>query len=198
MRYPDDIPMREARARFFADNAAVFGPDGGYDRKWVRLEMGPLPIYIPNTKGRKRAVGMHDLHHIATEYDATTMRGEAEIAAWEVAAGCGSMMFAWIINLWGLAIGLLIAPRRTFRAFVRGRCSDTLYHAPLLEERDHDRPVGEFRARLKLNQPAQRIRARDVAAFIGWSVVAMLSCALPIAPFALFFGVVIGIYWLVM
>ena len=63
------MPMREARARFFAEHAGLFGSDGGYDKKWIRLEMGPLPIYIPNTKGRMRAVQLHDLHHIATEYD---------------------------------------------------------------------------------------------------------------------------------
>ena len=33
----------------------------------------------------------------------STTKGETEIAAWELASGCGSMVAAWILNLLGMA-----------------------------------------------------------------------------------------------
>ena len=77
MRYDNAMSVRDARDKYFADNG--FG-DGGYHDRWVRFKIGPLPVAIPNTASRKRAVRLHDLHHVATGYD-TDLRGEAEIEA---------------------------------------------------------------------------------------------------------------------
>jgi hypothetical protein len=142
MRYPDELDMASARARYFEHNG--FGKHGGYDEPWVSFALGPVPVRIPNTRERVRAVRYHDLHHIVTGYD-TTPIGEFEISAWEIAAGCRGFGAAWLLNLAGIAGGLLRAPRRTFRAFVRGRHSHTLYgedYESLLLER-----VGNVRAR---------------------------------------------------
>ena len=46
---------------------------------------------FPNTDSRKRAVPLHDLHHILTGYK-TDWMGEAEIGAWELRAGCNSFI----------------------------------------------------------------------------------------------------------
>src|SRR5262249_39395650 len=113
--YEDAMTMLDARQRYFDAN----GFDGSYSERWVKLQAGPLALYFPNAEGRRRAVRFHDLHHIATGYQ-TTWTGEGEIAAWEIASGCGRFVWAWMLNLGGLAIGLLIAPRAIFRAFVRG------------------------------------------------------------------------------
>jgi hypothetical protein len=53
-----DVTLREARARYFQANG---------------IDDDALPP--------------HDLHHVATGFD-TTLVGEAEIGAWELASGC--------------------------------------------------------------------------------------------------------------
>jgi len=139
------MTVREARALWFAANGFS---EAVYADRWVRLRLGPIPLWFPNTAARVRAVKLHDLHHIATGY-ATTWTGEAEISGWELAAGCGRHYPAWILNAVGLIIGLLIAPRRTLRAFLRGRRSRTLYSGQF-DDRLLELTVGELRARLQL------------------------------------------------
>ena len=119
-----DSTLREARAEYF--RASGIEDDGGYDRKWVRLKLGPLPVVIPNTNGRRAALLRHDLHHVATGYD-TTLVGEAEIGAWELASGCRHYYAAWVLNLGAVLIGLVLSPRRVSRAFIRGWQCTNLY-----------------------------------------------------------------------
>src|SRR5688572_33141544 len=104
---PGEITVREALARYFEANG--FGANGGYDEPWVDFKLGPIPMPFPNTKGRVRAVGYHDLHHVLTGYTTGTI-GEFEIAAWEIAAGCKGFVAAWALNLGGMAGGLFSAP----------------------------------------------------------------------------------------
>jgi hypothetical protein len=118
IEYPTSEPVRSARARYFEANH--FGADGGYGDAWVEVKFGPIPVPIPNTEARVRAVRYHDLHHIVTGYD-TDLVGEMEISAWELGAGCEDFVAAYILNVGGLSGGAAIAPRRTLRAFARGR-----------------------------------------------------------------------------
>lgn len=162
--YPDELDMQTARARYFEANG--FGKNGGYDEPWVKFALGPLPVHLPNTKQRVRAVRYHDLHHIVTGYETTTL-GEFEIAAWELGAGCGAFVAAWVLNLAGVGGGLFRAPRRTFRAFVRGRASRSLYgkpYEPLLAE-----TVGSVRARTGTDRAAlRRATLTDLALFSAY------------------------------
>ena len=112
-RFADSMTLAEARAGFFA--VSGLGQDGGYGARWVRVESRPVPFYFPNTACRVAAARLHDLHHIATGY-ATDWTGEAEIAAWEIASGCGRYGWAWILNLGAFTVGLVRSPRRTFHA----------------------------------------------------------------------------------
>jgi len=57
--------VRDARARYFAANRF---DERGYADRWVRLQAGPIPIFIPNTRSRVRAVRVHDVHHVVTGY----------------------------------------------------------------------------------------------------------------------------------
>jgi hypothetical protein len=146
VQYSDSTPLRHARADYFRKNA--FGEDGGYGQRWVKLKLGRVPVWFPNTNGRRRAVRLHDLHHLATGYD-TTLVGEAEIGAWELAMGCADYYAAWLLNAVAVAMGLFLAPRRLLRAFVRGRGGTNLYR---LGFDDHwlDETVGALRERLGL------------------------------------------------
>jgi hypothetical protein len=183
--YADDMTMREARDRYFQRNG--FGEDGGYNDAWVDFELGPLPLPFPNTPGRIKAVKFHDLHHVLTGYE-TNALGEFEISAWEIGAGCTSIAAAWVINMSGLATGVLVEPRRIFAAFMRGRRSRTLYgetFEPLL-----DCKVGELRERF-VDDSAVAATAVDVVRFVGTallgSVIGLTFAAamLPFVPIGL-------------
>jgi hypothetical protein len=154
--------LAEARDEYFAVNQ--FGPNGGYDDAWVDFKLGPIPMPFPNTPARKRAVRFHDLHHALTGY-ATDVRGEFEISAWEIASGCADFVAAWQLNLSGMVGGLLVAPRRTWRAWVRGRQTRNLYRATY-DDALLGRRVGELRHELGLDAPLQAARALDVAFFV--------------------------------
>ncbi len=120
--------------------------------------LGWIRIYFPNTSARKRAVQIHDLHHILTEYD-TTLLGEAEIKAWEL--GSGGWQRHRIVLLFMLAaipLGLWLDPRALWRAYRRGKNCRNLF------DRECDdgilaETVGSVRARLGITaalHPAQR------------------------------------------
>lgn len=166
--YDPASTMRDARTLYFQVNG--FGESGGYDDPWVDFKLGPLPMPFPNTPGRVRAVRYHDLHHVLTGYD-TDIVGEFEISAWEIAAGCKGFVAAWQLNLGGMFGGLLVAPRRTLRAFLRGRHSRTLYGDEL--EALLQSHVGELRARMGVDRPTPSPGVADVLLF-GVSLAAGL------------------------
>jgi len=187
--YPSEATLREARRTYFDANG--FGDDGGYSAAWVDFKLGSLPFPFPNTAGRVRAVRYHDLNHVLTGYD-TDLAGEYEISAWEVASGCRDFAAAWQLNLAGMAGGMLYVPRRTFRAFVRGRRCRSLYGEPfddLLDLR-----VGEARARFLGPDPSVPATLGDrlhfvAAAGAAWVVgLLMLAVMLPLVP--------VGLLWM--
>jgi hypothetical protein len=167
--YPDALTVREARARYFAANGFK---ESGYEARWVRLQAGPVPLFILNTRARARAVRFHDLHHVVTGYD-TTWTGEAEIGAWEVASGCAHHYAAWVLNLQALAVGLLINPGAVFRAFLRGRHSRNLYRE-VFSDSLLAPTVGEMRRRLRLDPMPRPPTPRDCMAFVGWALAGAL------------------------
>jgi hypothetical protein len=165
-QYDPELTLREARAQYFALNN--FGDDGGYGDKWVKIEFGPLPIFFPNIRSRAWAVRYHDLHHILTGYE-TTLTGEAEIAGWEVATGELPNRAGWFLDLGGFTYGLLLCPRRLYRAFLRGRRSKSLYRTPFTDEL-LSRKVSEVRSALRLNQDTPAARLPDRLAFMKWAI----------------------------
>ena len=168
--YTPELTLLEARTRYFAINNFGWG---GYDDKWVKVEYGLLRFYFPNTRGRVKVVKYHDLHHILTEYS-TSLSGETEIGAWEVATGCTRNLAAWLLNLSGFAWGLVINPKGVYQAFLRGRQSANLYHLPfdaaLLSSK-----VGDLRQQLNLDKPLRPASLADNAAFVFWSLISVVT-----------------------
>jgi hypothetical protein len=183
--YADSLCLRDARRVYFDANG--FGDDGGYASRWVKVKLGPLPIWFPNTPGRVFAVRYHDLHHVATGYD-TNLLGEGEIGAWEVASGCRTLFAAWWLNLIAMWLGCFQAPDRIFRAFVRGRHTRNLYGAAF-DDALLASSVGALRARLGLAGADPVPTPRDRIAFGGWLIVAFAAWAVNssvvLAPIAL-------------
>lgn len=170
--YTPDMVLREARLRHFATNG--LGPDGGYNDEWGTFVVGKLVIPFPNSPSRVKVLSYHDVHHIVTGYDTSTL-GELEISSWEIGAGCKDYLVSWHFDLMGLAAGLLFIPRRAFRAFVRGRRTRTLFGQDV--EALYDRTVGEVAGELGLDRPAYEARASDMALFVPTALVGLVIMA---------------------
>ena len=172
-RYPDHLSLLVARSLFFRD--AKLGPDGGYGDRWVRIETKPVPFFFPNWPSRVAAARLHDLHHIAAEYE-TDWPGEAEIAAWEIASGCAGYRAAWFLNVGGFGAGLVVAPKRLFRAFLRGRRAKTnLYKSGFNESQLDQITVGMLRDQLGLRAPVSSARAAELALFGFWCIPSIFA-----------------------
>jgi len=174
------MTLRQARQEYFEHNGLG---DGGYTAKWVKFQMGPIPFAIPNTEARKKAVKLHDLHHVLTGYG-TTWTGEAEISAWEIASGCRGYLVAWVINFFAFIIGLVIAPRAVYRAFLRGRHNGNFYGVRF-QESLLEKTVGEARRELRVDQTVPPTFA-DSLMFSIWAAAPVLITA----------ALIVGIYTL--
>jgi len=195
LRYLDDLSLLEARNLFFRD--AKLGADGGYGDRWVRIETKPIPFYFPNWPARVAAARLHDLHHIAAEYE-TDWPGEAEIAAWEIASGCARYHAAWILNLGAFSAGLVIAPKRLFRAFLRGRHAKTnLYKSGFDQSRVNDITVGILRDQLGLRAALPSAGTTDVGLFLLWCISSVLIwLPLPLVTVVLLWLMVRAKFWM--
>lgn len=162
--------LRDARTAYF--DASGFD-EGTYTATWVEINLGPIPFRFPNTRGRKKTVPLHDLHHALTGYS-SKLRGEMQIASWEVGGGMRNHWDGWFLNLLTLSWGAVLFPRAALRAFVRGRRSVNFYQRDL-EPDVLDSPVEEVRKDRNI-APVDQVkpaRAGDIAAFIGWFLVSL-------------------------
>jgi hypothetical protein len=149
MRYDDGLTVREARQGYF-DRSGF--DTSGYTDRWVRLPAGLLAVYLPNLEGRKKCIAIHDLDHVATEYD-TDWRGELQIAGFEIGVGCGRYWFGWMVNSQGISLGVLLYPGDVFRAYVRGRrCTMSLFSLRQVDDAVLERTVGALREEMGLDR----------------------------------------------
>jgi len=177
--YPPEMTLGQARARYFELNN--FGSDGGYEERWIKVKVWRIPIWLPNTAGRVRAVKLHDLHHVLTEYP-TTWRGEAEISAWELGSGGLRKYYAgWILDILNLAQGLVVNPVGLYRGFMRGRRSKNLFSTQFTDEILTHR-VGEYRQLLDLESVPEKPTVNDKLIFVTWVVVSVAAYLVAIAP----------------
>jgi hypothetical protein len=137
------LTMREALDLYFQRSG--FNADS-YTAPTFTLKLLRIPFTFPSTAGRKRALPLHDFHHILTGYG-TDWVGEAEIGAWELRAGCKDLA-AYVLNGGGVVVGLLLSPSRVWRAFRTARGQRTLYREPEPYDRLLEMSVGALRERL--------------------------------------------------
>ncbi|WP_375768626.1 hypothetical protein NR798_44265 [Archangium gephyra] len=173
------LTLRQARERYFDENG--FGQGGNYDERWVRVDVGPVPFWFPNSKERVRALRFHDLHHVLTGYH-TDFPGECEISAWEVGGGCTDHWVAWLLNLSGMGAGLFFMPRRVARAFLRGAHTGNLYRAEYGEAL-LGKTVEEMRSAMRMDEPVPAPSWKERLAFAGWSSAALLLSAVSVGAF---------------
>jgi hypothetical protein len=84
-----------------------------------------LVLPIPNPAARKQVLPFHDAHHLVTGYG-TDWVGEAEVSAWALGSRGRSTWLASAYDGLG-ALGVLGAPVRVGRAYLRGRGCRNLY-----------------------------------------------------------------------
>jgi ubiquinone biosynthesis protein Coq4 len=132
------MKVREALQEYLKNY--TFGKTlGGYGDRWARVVIGKFVVWFPNFENRRQSVMRHDINHILTGYPAIELKGEMQIAYFELAAGCGKFWAAWFFNSLALVFAL-IWPKEAWRAFLRGRHAlkslyvDYEYNDALLEK----------------------------------------------------------------
>lgn len=146
MVFSDDVLVKDALKDFFA----CYGiPQNAYTTKTFVINVGPIPIHIPNIEARVKIARFHDLHHIITSYPANWL-GEAEIGAWELATGCRTSFIAWFLNSGAMVVGLFINPKAVLAAFKRGRKTTTNLYYDFKYDELLDVSLGELRKTIGL------------------------------------------------
>ena len=169
------LTLREARAAFYRRNG--FPQDGGADEhRWSPFGCRDLKAHLPNFKWRRRALPVHDLHHVLTGYEFSPC-GEFQISAWEFAAGRYPNALSTLFCLPLVCMGAVVIPRKTFAAFVRGRRSKTLYFVHDVDAL-LDRTVRDVQCEF-LPSGSARANGRDWGAFVVLVAASALAIAIP-------------------
>ncbi|MES2516197.1 MAG: hypothetical protein V4580_18725 [Bacteroidota bacterium] len=145
----NDSTPAEILSKFYTDNN--LDADGGQASSSVKIEITPkIHFYFPNFDARRKAVIRHDIHHLITGYT-TTLAGESEISAWEIASGCKSYTAAFFIDTSGFMVGIPFNFRRVLRAFARGRRTQNLYHDTISLDQAMQMKISELKKQFQLD-----------------------------------------------
>ena len=149
----------EGRDAYLAENGFSLA---AYDDAWVQLSFFSLRFTVPNPPSRRRAVRLHDLHHVATGYG-TDLVGEAEVSAWELRGGLkGLGLYPSLLVLTALGIGLVLSPKRTWTAWQRAAGARSLFNEQLSYEELLAMRVGALRERLHVVTAGQATHRRGL------------------------------------
>jgi hypothetical protein len=132
----ETMTLREELAAFY--RRCGFSDTADRQACTVPVYTGCLLVPLPNIETRHIYLKYHDLHHVATGYS-TGRIGEGEVSAWEL--GTGSMLNSPLLgsmNLIALSTGLVLEPKRMWRAYRRGCRSRNLYPLAMREKIDAD------------------------------------------------------------
>jgi hypothetical protein len=128
--WPADWTVERGRDAYLAENGFSVA---AYDDAWTPVSLWGVSFKIPNTPHHRWAIRLHDLHHVATGFG-TDLSGEAEISAWEARHGLAGLDLYVSAIVASLALsGLVIAPRRTRRAWNAAAHGTTLFNQKQLD-----------------------------------------------------------------
>ncbi len=124
------MKTEEALGEFLLARGVVKENDASndlYSGYWFYINIRGVKVPFFPRIGFQNGLPAHDAHHMLLGYE-TNWIGECETAAWELASGgCGRYIAYWIDRLFFVAIALIMAPRRTLRAWRRGWGQKNLY-----------------------------------------------------------------------
>ena len=161
--------------------------DGGINDPVVKVELlKGFSVYIPNIESRKKVLIRHDMHHVLTGFPAV-MKGEMEISAWEIATGCLHNWVAFVLNYFGMLMGILFNPIGVWRAYLLGRNTKNLYGFGLTDEALLSRPLNDLKAELGLSdrQNFERVKLSTILGFIGIIFTGFIAAIVSIPLFVL-------------
>ncbi len=136
-----DEKVRVGRDRYLAQNGLSLD---SYAAKKFPVYFFRWAIWLPNPG----FLPSHDLHHVVTGFG-TGLVGEAEISAYELRCGCGSVMI-FILCIGAIGIGMFVAPKRILRAWRGSKGTSNLYHSRIPYESLLEMTVGDLREQLGL------------------------------------------------
>jgi len=176
MTLPDEL------AAFYRRNG--FGDVVGARPLTVPVYTGCMLVPLPNIETRRRFLKYHDLHHLVTGYSVGRI-GEGEVSAWEL--GTGSAFVSptlGVMNLIALSTGLVLEPKRMWRAFRRGCSSRNLYPAAVRADVESGRwpDVRTLRKELLEVRASSVPTAARATEFALYAAVAMLIHAAIAVP----------------
>lgn len=144
-------------------------------RLTVPVYTGCMLVPLPNIETRRRFLKYHDLHHLVTGYSVGRI-GEGEVSAWELGTGSAFVSpLLGVMNLIALSTGLVLEPKRMWRAFRRGCTSRNLYPAAVRFDIDTGRWTDITALRQEILEVRESRSAFARAAEFGfYSALAML------------------------
>ena len=175
--------LQEELSAFYLKHG--FGEIVGARPLTVPVYTGCLLVPLPNIEARHRYLKYHDLHHLVTRYSVGRI-GEGEVSAWEL--GTGSLLTSptlAFMNLIALSTGLVLEPRRMWRAFVRGTRSKNLYPGSIRSSIDAGEwtSVAQLRtAVLEVRSPNRLLLAFRSVEFACYAATSMVIHALIAIP----------------
>jgi len=144
-RVDPEASIRTARDQYLADNGFT---TASYTDSTFTLPILGRQVPFPNPPARQAVISRHDLHHVLVGYG-TDYAGEGEISVWELRGGCPTA-FLVFINSMAMLGGIVVAPRRMWRAWRQARGCRTLYVDDIDYDAALDMRVVDLRRRLGL------------------------------------------------
>ena len=139
------MKVRDALAVWREQHGRV---DDGKSRRWFWVTVGPLRVPVPHPA----ALHWHDLHHVALGYGPDLV-GEMEVSAFELRTGAANLVVLFLC-VSAMALGAVIAPRRTLRAYRAARGTRNLYRCPTPNAEVLEWTIEELRAWMRVSSPA--------------------------------------------
>jgi hypothetical protein len=161
-----------------------FGQTIGRRPLTVAVYTGCMLVPLPNIETRRRFLKYHDLHHLITGYSVGRI-GEGEVSAWELGTSSAFVSpVLGLMNLIALSTGLVLQPKRMWRAFQRGCRSRNLYPAAARANVDsgHWLDVASLRkdtVEVKSDVVPSVLRAAEFAIYSGMALVIHATIAIP-------------------
>lgn len=180
--------VKEAIQAYFKEHD--LGEDGGLNKMWAKIKVGPIYLPLLNIPARRKALVFHDIHHIVTGYSGK-WEGEVSISSWEISTGCGKYWVAWLLDLNGMAIGLFMYPKSVFTAFIRGRRTKNLYKNTISQQDALAMKIEDLQEKLLIKQEDFVSTTNEQVLFITYSLIALITF---IAPFVTGF-ILVRILW---
>jgi hypothetical protein len=164
--------------KVFYDNNN-FGEDGGIKENWVWLKFKYFSIPMPNFEQRKSNVWKHDVLHILLGYD-TSWKGETSVAGWTLGSGgWGNIIIAWLLDISAFGIGIVVFPKSTYKAFIRGRNSFNPHLLGIKKEELYQSNIEQLKHEFGFNEVEFEATLKDKFLFVIWALLSMISFLLP-------------------